>query len=107
MDDLSERLNEILKDEKSMEKVRNLAESLLSKGEEKNENGFEGEDVSKIISVLSSIRQRGDDKRTALLLALRENLSPEKQQKVDTAVKLLRLIDMLPYLRSSGILDLF
>ena len=107
MDDLSERLSEILKDEKSMEKVKNLAESLLSKGEEENNSGFEGEDISKIVSVLSNLRQKGDDNRTALLLALRPNLSPEKQQKVDTAVKLLRLIDMLPYLRSSGILDLF
>lgn len=112
MDDLSAKLNEILSDEKSLNKFKALAENLLSSDKEEDgaaEQGFGAgsDEARKILSVFSRVKTRGDDKRTALLSALRPNLSPEKQKKVDTAIRLLKLIDMLPLLRESGILDLF
>jgi len=48
------------------------------------------------------------DKNTELLLALKPHLSPEKQGKIDAAVKLSRMMSLLPLLKESGLLgDLF
>lgn len=113
MEDLSEKLNDILNDEESMKKVKALAEGLLSKesNEESNTNNIFGDidpnELNTIISVLGRLKNGKDDKRTALLTALKPNLSEEKQKKVDTAIKLLKLIEILPYLKESGILNLF
>ena len=112
MDDLSAKLSDILSDKESMNKVKALAESLLSKEEsEKTESsggnfGMNPDEINGILSVLGHLKNREDDKRTALLAALKPNLSKEKQKKVDTAIKLLKLIDMLPLLKESGILNL-
>ena len=45
------------------------------------------------------------DKNCDLLLALREHLSPEKQQKIDKAVKLLKLYSIFTAMRENGMLD--
>lgn len=39
------------------------------------------------------------DKNTDLIMALKPHLSPQNQNKADTAVKILRLFDALPYLK--------
>lgn len=39
------------------------------------------------------------DKNTDLIMALRPHLSPENRNKADTAIKILRLFDALPYLK--------
>ena len=57
-----------------------------------------------MMKVLSGLKNTGEDDRTRLLLALRPHLSEPRQQKVDTAVKILRVIDLLPALRESGLL---
>lgn len=109
MDDLNERLAEILEDEESMKKVRLMAESLLGGEEtEKEENGniADSETVSKIMRLITKFNSQKDDNRTALLLALKPHLNPERQKKVTTAVKLLKLIEILPELKDSGIFDL-
>ena len=115
MDDLSARLSEILSDEKSMQQVKKLADSLLAgkegdggkREEESGGFGVSGEELNRIMSVFARLKTKEDDRRTALIAALRPNLSPQKQKKADTAIKLLKLIDMLPLLKDSGILDLF
>jgi len=38
-------------------------------------------------------------------LALNPHLSEESQRRVDTAVKILRVIDLLPALKESGLLE--
>lgn len=39
------------------------------------------------------------DKNTDLIMALKPYLSPENRNKADTAIKILRLFDALPYLK--------
>ena len=39
------------------------------------------------------------DKNTDLIMALKPHLSPQNQNKADTALKILRLFDALPYLK--------
>ena len=111
MDDLSRKLSEILNDEESMNKVRSLAENLLSSdenGDNEAENyGLSAGELSKIMGIIGRLKNGKDDKRTALLAALKPNLSKEKQEKVDVAIKLLKLIEILPLLKESGILNIF
>ncbi|MBR3144280.1 MAG: hypothetical protein IKF53_00110 [Clostridia bacterium] len=108
MDDINEKLKSLLDDPDSMEKVRLMAESIL--GEEtsddssSNDIGLDPMTLSKIAGVMKRLNSGGDN-RTKLLSSLRPLLSEERQKKVDTAIKLLRLIDILPYLKESGILN--
>ncbi|MBQ9355411.1 MAG: hypothetical protein IJT84_07010 [Clostridia bacterium] len=111
MDDLSQKLTEILNDEESMNKVRSLAENILSNNETQSNSddnfGLSANELSMIMGIIGRLKNGKDDKRTALLSALKPNLSAEKQEKVDVAIKLLKLIEILPLLKESGILSIF
>lgn len=113
MDDLSEKLAQILNDPESMNGVRQMAQTLLSNQENQQAtqnlslsgNLLEEQQMMQVLSVLNQLKSRKDDNRTALLLALKPHLSEPRQEKIDTAVKLLKLIDLLPFLKQSGILN--
>ncbi len=109
MDDLSSKLEGILNDPESMEQVRRMAEGLLgSQSDEPKEYDKSGPDpqyIKKLMPVFSKLNSKSDDKRIALLMALKPNLSEERRNKVDAAVKLIKLIEMLPYLKECGLLD--
>ena len=108
MDDINEKLKSLLDDPQSMEKVRLMAESILGEEDnsesDSNDLGLDPMTLTKIAGVMKRLNSGGDS-RTALLSSLRPLLSEKRQKKVDTAIKLLRLIDILPYLKESGILD--
>lgn len=129
MDDFSEKLAGILNDPESMERVRKMAESLLGDNKEEppaipqnipqsSSSGGMGNILSvlgdgmpdantlqKIMGVMGKLKAAGNDQRFALLNALRPHLSEARQDKLDAAIKILRLIDILPYLKDSGLLN--
>ncbi len=108
MDDFSSKLNEILNDPQSMEKVRRMAENLLgddSPEETPPADTLDPAQLNTALSLLAKFNAGGNDPRSNLLNALRPHLSESRQAKVDTALKLLRLIDLLPYLKESGLLN--
>lgn len=120
MDDLNEKLAGLLNDPESMNRVRKMAESLL--GSQRQEDtpspaspmlsntdsvGIAGGDeLRAVMNIMSRLKNEKNDSRTQLLLALKPHLSEPRQEKVDTAVKILRLLDLLPYLKESGVLNL-
>lgn len=110
MDDLNLKLAQILNDPESMNRVKEMAESLLSeqpKDEAKDESVFgipDSAELMNIMSIVSKLNQKNDDARTNLLAALKPHLSEPKREKVDTAIKILRLLDLLPVLKESGVL---
>ena len=110
MDDLSAKLSQILSDPESMSRVREMAESILNQKPEPEPqaadlNGaFDVGEISQIMGLVSRLHNQNDDPRTALLTALKPHLSEAKQDKVDTAIKILRLLDLLPLIKESGIL---
>lgn len=120
MDDLNEKLAEILNDPESMNRVRKMAESLLGNQRQEdtpppahpmlsnNDNGgiTGGDELRAVMNIMSRLKNEKNDSRTQLLLALKPHLSEPRQEKVDTAVKILRLLDLLPYLKESGVLNL-
>lgn len=120
MDDISQKLAELLNDPESLNRMREMAENILgSENSAKSntqpapdltsafdESGFDPAQIAKIISVISRIKNTASDNRSNLLMALKPMLSPPRREKVDTAIKFLKLIDMLPLLRESGLFDM-
>lgn len=121
MDDISEKLAEILNDPESLNRVREMAENILGSENKKAENTqqptndfgaiFGGMDIDpvqigKIMSVMSRLKSNQEDSRAGLLLALKPHLSTPRREKVDTAIKLLKIIDLLPLIKDSGLFEI-
>ncbi len=111
MDDISEKLKGILNDPESLDRIRKMASSVLgeNKAEAQNEqvnNPFGDIDITQIMGVLSKINLNRSEPRAELLKALKPHLSSKRQEKVDTAVKVLKIMEILPVLKESGILKL-
>ena len=117
MDSLEEKLATILNDPESMARVREMAQSILGDGQatpqqsEETQSIFgsdmpDSEDIKKIIGIMSHLKSSKNDSKAQLLLSLKPHLSKPRQDKVDTAVKILKIIEILPYLKDSGILNL-
>ena len=118
MDELMEKLQGVLNDKESLSQLRELAEMLTGQpaGEEPqaasqpSSGGGEMPDIAKLMQLSGALRNAGrEDKNVALLMALRPLLKDENKQKLDRAVKLLRLVSLWPMIRESGLLggDLF
>ena len=127
MEDLSAMLSQLLDDPQGMEKIKSLAGSLLdgqgalSTGGSPSSGGSGGTatsesaqgfgeglpispgEIQTIMKLMGAMKNTGDDDRTRLLLSLKPHLSEERQQRVDQAVKLLKLITLLPLIRESGL----
>ncbi len=111
MDDLNEKITALLSDPAALENIRNMASGLLGSVPEKREPEPDAEqslmsniDIGKIMSVMSRLNNSKNDDRSRLLLALKPHLSAKRQERVDKAVKILKLLDMLPLLQDSGFL---
>lgn len=109
MDELSQKLAEILNDPESMNRVREMAEDILGdKPKPEPQDDISGllsnGDLMNVMSLVSKLNTNGGDSRTALLTALKPHLSEPKREKVDTAIKILRLLELLPILKESGVL---
>ena len=83
-----------------------------NKDEENNTPDESGDDIFgginidmilKIGEIMSKMNEQ--DKNTELLLALKPHLRDENRAKMDTAVKIFRLISLLPYLKDSGLFE--
>ncbi len=111
MDEISDKLTALLSDPEGMERIRQMAQSLLGENQAEQEpeavreNPMAGgEDIGKIMSLLARFKSRDEDSRVQLISALRPHLSAERQARADSAVKLLKLLDMLPLIKESGLL---
>lgn len=132
MDDLSAKLAEILNDPKAMNEVRAMAESLLGEAPTAPQpqvqvqpqpqppqpqapisdlasllpaGGLDMSQMAGLMKIMNALKGSGNDSRAQLLMALKPHLSEPRREKVDTAVKLLKLIEALPLLKESGILN--
>ena len=118
MDDLSSKLSELLSDPESMNRVRQMAESILGESGDEAPASPDAPDISalgdmlgsgelqSIISVISKMKSAGDDSRVQLISALRPHLSEERRKRADTAIKILKLLDTLPLIKESGLFNL-
>lgn len=96
MGEFEDRVNSILNDPTQMEKITNLAKSLMG-GDggpaEKPPADADGLDVAALgrISRLLSAGSAGDDNQRALLEAMKPYLSPKRREKMDRALRLAKV----------------
>lgn len=65
-------------------------------------------DINTLMMMQRAISMMGqEDKNTELLRALKPHFSPERAKKVDDAIKLIRLIRLLPIAKEMGIFNKF
>lgn len=109
MDDLSEKLSSLLNDPEGMERIKSMAQNLLGPKPEQNPSPQPNDldiDIGALSGILKKMKGAGsNDSRIALLLALKPNLSKEKQAKVDSAIKILRLLELAPLLGDMGLFN--
>ena len=121
MDGIAENISKILENPEQMETLTAMANSLFSGenngGENKKEEQPSGTgsalgglsdiaDMGTILKIGKALQSGVTDERSQLLLALKPHLSPERRPRVDKAVKILRLISLVPILREQGVLNL-
>ena len=108
MDDINEKLSALLSDPEGMNRIKSMAESLLggqSTEQIPKEDDFDI-DIGALTGILKKMKGGGKaDPRINLLLALRPNLSKERQEKVDSAIKILKLIEFAPMLKEMGLFN--
>lgn len=127
MDDMMNKLGEILSDPESVKQITELAQMFMSEttdnknsspensenSDDKNDSEssgglFSGIDLSSIMKIQEIMGAvSGKDKNSELLLALKPHLSPEKQKKADKAIKLIKLLTIWNFIKDSGILKDF
>ena len=110
MSEIDEILKAVLSDNKNDKSTSD--EAGQTDNEEKFTTDTDSDDIfgginidmfMKIGEIMSKMSEQ--DKNTELLLALKPHLRDENQAKIDTAVKLFRLISLLPYLKDSGLFE--
>ncbi len=103
-DNISDKLQELLGNPDMMAKVSAMAESLFTKEEKTEETPVSSNETQMLLRAAKLLGEQKTDNRQGLLLALKPHLSADKGQRVDRAVKLLKLARLLPLIKES---DLF
>lgn len=99
--DISEIISSLSEDD--INQLKSVAGSLMGNANEKKDSGQNDSDIMGSMNKLNKMFNTDDD-RTALIKALKPMLSEPKQQKAEEAIKILRLIQLVPLLRESGFL---
>lgn len=104
--DITQKLTELLNDPDGLDRIKSVASSLFSEKENSDEKNPEPTnnilpdiDPMMIMKIMSTLNSSENDNRSNLLLALKPHLSPKRQTRVDSAVKMLKLIPLLPIIK--------
>ena len=112
MDDIMERISELLSDEESVKQLSELAQMLVSEdgsasdtanAEKQSDEQPDLGAVLKLTSLVGAVSN--DSKNTDLRRALKPHLSADKQKRVDKAIKLMKLLAMWNIAKDSGLLQ--
>ncbi len=117
MDDLFGKMQELMSDPESMKQLSELAQML---GQEGDSSGAAAECTGEnagggfpfdpgMLMQLGSLIQGANtsNANTELLLALKPHLRQQRQEKVDRAVKMLRLLAIWNLMKENGLLQNF
>ena len=130
VDDLAKQLTSLIESPEGADLIKALTSGLLSGGAEESSpaspppappapaapgkeggllegiSGLAAGELGAVLKISNILKNAQEDDRARLLLALRPLLSPERQARVDKAVKLMKILQILPLLKETG-LDLF
>ena len=98
-------LMNLLQGSSGEEEATDSSESPPKQEEGSGEGGFDFSAVAGLLGMLHSLNQEDDSVR--LLRALKPLLSSGRRERVEQAVKMLRLMNLLPILAESGLLSNF
>ncbi len=112
MDDLSEKLNQLLSSPEGMAKIKSTMDALSGHLESSPpapsppppaaSNGPDLSALTKLLPLLSGMGKENED--TRLLQALRPYLHGERAQRLEETMRLLQLARLLPLLQDQNIL---
>ncbi len=109
-ENISEKISQLLNDPEGMARIQSMAQSLLGAEDppqpQTKQSGLSGSEMDMIMRAASLLKNDQSDDRSKLLLALKPHLSSERRERVDKAVKLLRLANVMPLLSESDIFKL-
>ena len=119
MDDLAAMISQFLNSEEGMQQLRSVSQALGLgdiAGEQQNQTnsapsfassgGQPQIDMNTVMMLQRAMSAMGqEDKNTELLRALKPHFSPERAKKVDDAIKIMRLIRLLPMAKELGLFD--
>lgn len=113
LDDIASKITELLNDPQGMENIKSMAQSFLSdnnislpSSQPEDSNDIDPMQIANMVKTLNAFNSKNKDDRTNLLLALRPHLSQARQEKLDRAIKLMKLYSMLPLIQQSGLFNL-
>ena len=120
MEDMDSRLNALLSDPEAMGRIMALAQQLSGESaasspppspepppsSQQEDDGFDPMLLLKFLPLLQELRQDNSSQSMQFLSALRPYLKPERQPKVERAVKLAHLICVGKKFLTEGGLDL-
>ncbi len=106
MDNISDIISSLSAED--IENLKATAESIFGGNTaEKNEpkendlfSSFDPSMIQKIMTVMS--RMNSDNSRSEFIRALKPHLSDSRQKKADEAMKILKLMDLIPLLQNLG-----
>ncbi len=121
MDGIADKISDLLSSAEGVDKIKSMAEALLGpsdsgafdNGTNKNDGNSDSDgfslpdfDIGKIMGLASVLGNQKSDKRSQLLLALKPHLCEERRERIDKAIKILKIVSILPVLKEQGLLDI-
>lgn len=104
MDDLTAAISKLLENPESLNALKNMAQSVIPAKESGSSDELMSGDITKMIGIVSKLKSGfSDDNNTRLLMSLRPYVSEQKQLKIDEAVKIMKLVSLMPLIKESGI----
>ncbi len=111
MDDISSRISQILNSPDGMDTLKSMASAFLGNNEPTTEQddeqslGISPEQIKTFIGLSNALKKvNTDNSTTKLLYALRPHLGNEKREKIDKAIKFMKIMSLMPVIQESGLL---
>ena len=128
MDDINKTISDIMADPTKVAQLKGMAAKLfggsaetspafensapIKESPQQNNGGlepnsllFNAKNLGGLISAAGALQNQGSDSSVQLLLALKPHLSKERSDRVDQAVRILRLLKIAPVLKNSGLIN--
>ena len=105
MDDLSSILSSLSSED--IQRIQGIASSIMpssASGETHREMHFSEQSSNTLMNIMQSMNSSDD--KTELIKALKPFLTAEKQQRADEAMRMLKLIRILPLIKEINIKDM-
>lgn len=118
MEDMTAKIQELLSDKESMKQINELAQMFTSSSENNSaeDSGADSSgdslsalpiDMEKLMMIQNLTKGADGGKGAALLLALKPFLKEERRERVDKAVRILKLLAVGEMMKESGLLGDF